>query len=205
MEPDRASLRVRRPPSRRSWLAAAATLLSVAAQNPLVAAMEAAAAAAAAAPPQICGAPAGARVDVAGYGGASARCPAAPRVGLDLRGCIALLARSRGCSALTHRPHAHAFGGGGGDGVCTLHDRFAPGFVEGPAASAAYVCAVASSWGAGERARLARVSSSACLTPLDARRSSVDRARGACCAGFGAWRLGDERTPTAAAAGSSFP
>ena len=57
--------------------------------------------------------------------------------GRDLRACAAWLRREPGCSALTFR--AEHGGGGGARGTCALHDRFAPGFSEGPAAGAAYL------------------------------------------------------------------
>ena len=93
----------------------------------------------------VCGEPAGAQIDVGGDGGVAAAGALAARAGGDLRACAAWLRREPGCSALTFRAER---GGGAGDGAgaaaaargtCALHDRFAPGFAEGPAAGAAYL------------------------------------------------------------------
>ena len=51
----------------------------------------------------VCGEPAGAQIDVGGYGGVSAACAVAARAGGNLRACAAWLRREPGCSALTFR------------------------------------------------------------------------------------------------------
>ena len=85
----------------------------------------------------VCGEPAGAQIGAGGYGGVSAACAVAARAGGDLRACAAWLRREPGCSALPFRAVHGA--GGGARRTCALHDRFAPGFSEGPAAGAAYL------------------------------------------------------------------